>query len=87
MYLPTLEAPSCTLVSFLALPLSLPPSPALRYKNPGMFRDIVKGYNNGGGLEVFKKGFYATKGWDPVTGLGTPDYPHILAAAMNAAHA
>ena len=25
-------------------------------------------------------GFNATIGWDPVTGLGTPNYPKLLAA-------
>lgn len=55
------------------------------YANPGMFRDIKKGYNNGGGPSILKKGFYATTGWDPVTGLGTPNYPAIKAAALAAA--
>eukprot|EP00037_Helgoeca_nana_P008987 m.79222 g.79222 ORF g.79222 m.79222 type:complete len:547 (-) comp19276_c0_seq1:259-1899(-) len=54
------------------------------YGNPGMFRDITKGYNNGGG-GLFKKGFYATRGWDPLTGLGTPNYPAMKAAALAAA--
>lgn len=52
------------------------------YANPGAFRDITKGYNNGGGLPFLKKGFYATAGWDPVTGVGTPLYPLLKAAAL-----
>lgn len=52
------------------------------YKNPAGFRDILKGYNDGGGISIFKKGFYAAKGWDPVTGLGTPNFEALAAAAM-----
>jgi tripeptidyl-peptidase-1 len=44
------------------------------YKNPDAFNDIVKGSNPGCGT----KGFNAVKGWDPVTGLGTPDYDKLL---------
>lgn len=42
----------------------------IMYKNPGMFNDITIGNNPGCGT----KGFPASKGWDPVTGLGTPNY-------------
>ncbi|KAF3761013.1 subtilisin-like protein [Cryphonectria parasitica EP155] len=44
------------------------------YANPQMFHDITSGSNAGcdGG------GFEAVQGWDPVTGLGTPDYPSML---------
>ena len=48
-------------------------NPAM-YKNPSMFRDIVNGTNPGCGTE----GFRAVEGWDPVTGLGTPNYPTML---------
>ena len=41
---------------------------------PCAFRDIVKGYNNGGGLDSLFAGFHAAPGWDPVTGIGTPNY-------------
>lgn len=54
------------------------------YANPQGFRDILLGYNDGGGLNLFKHGFYATKGWDPLTGMGTPNYPALKAAAMAA---
>ncbi|KAK0110807.1 hypothetical protein ONS96_002400 [Cadophora gregata f. sp. sojae] len=48
-------------------------NPAL-YKNPRMLNDITKGSNPGCGTDGFK----ATPGWDPVTGLGTPNYPRML---------
>ncbi|KZT61098.1 hypothetical protein CALCODRAFT_447953, partial [Calocera cornea HHB12733] len=45
------------------------------YANPYMFNDITLGSNQGCGTE----GFYAVPGWDPVTGLGTPDYLKMVA--------
>ena len=53
-------------------------NPAM-YKNPSMFRDIVNGTNPGCGTQ----GFSAVEGWDPVTGLGTPNYPKMLKYFMN----
>jgi tripeptidyl-peptidase I len=53
-------------------------NPAL-YANPGMLNDIVSGNNPGCGT----KGFSAVQGWDPVTGLGTPNYPSMLAYFMS----
>jgi tripeptidyl-peptidase-1 len=44
------------------------------YTNPGVLNDITNGTNPGCGT----LGFNATKGWDPVTGLGTPNYPKML---------
>lgn len=44
------------------------------YANPSAFHDITKGTNPGCGTV----GFTAAKGWDPVTGLGTPDFPSLL---------
>ncbi|KIM92450.1 hypothetical protein PILCRDRAFT_123424, partial [Piloderma croceum F 1598] len=38
------------------------------------FHDIKNGTNQGCGTTGFK----ATKGWDPVTGLGTPDFPKMV---------
>jgi len=38
------------------------------------FNDITEGSNPG----CNTSGFNATKGWDPVTGLGTPDFPSLL---------
>ena len=40
------------------------------YANPDAFHDITIGGNPGCGTP----GFNATPGWDPVTGLGTPDF-------------
>ncbi|KAG8735906.1 hypothetical protein FRC10_010018 [Ceratobasidium sp. 414] len=40
------------------------------YANPGMLNDITKENNPGCGTN----GFNAMVGWDPVTGLGTPDF-------------
>lgn len=44
------------------------------YSHPEIFHDIVNGTHPGCGTE----GFSAVKGWDPITGLGTPDYPKML---------
>jgi len=50
-------------------------------KDPTSFIDITVGNNKctedgcGSGCE----GFLCTKGWDPVTGLGSPNYPKLLA--------
>lgn len=48
------------------------------YANPSAFNDITSGGNEGCGTD----GFTAVEGWDPVTGLGTPNYPKLLAAFM-----
>jgi tripeptidyl-peptidase-1 len=40
------------------------------YKHPEVFNDITVGGNPGCGTQ----GFPAAKGWDPVTGVGTPNY-------------
>ncbi|KAJ3497479.1 hypothetical protein NLG97_g1879 [Lecanicillium saksenae] len=41
----------------------------------GTFTDIVKGDQNPRGTTCgSNKGFVASPGWDPVTGLGTPKY-------------
>ena len=45
------------------------------YAHPGDLNDITSGGNMGCGTP----GFTATKGWDPVTGLGTPNFPKLLA--------
>ncbi|EGP87472.1 unnamed protein product [Zymoseptoria tritici ST99CH_1A5] len=44
------------------------------YKNPQVLHDITVGSNPGCGTD----GFAVAKGWDPVTGLGTPNYPAML---------
>lgn len=48
------------------------------YANPGAFNDIVTGGNQGCGTV----GFTSVAGWDPVTGLGTPNYGKLLAVFM-----
>nr|ABB73029.1 family S53 protease [Phanerodontia chrysosporium] len=47
------------------------------YANPGAFNDITSGSNPG----CNTNGFKAAKGWDPVTGLGTPNFAALKAAA------
>ncbi|KAN0104205.1 subtilisin-like protein [Hyaloscypha variabilis] len=45
------------------------------YANPSMLNDITNGTNVG----CNTTGFAAVPGWDPVTGLGTPNFPKMLA--------
>jgi tripeptidyl-peptidase-1 len=49
------------------------------YKNPSALHDIVVGSNPG----CDSDGFSAAQGWDPVTGLGTPNYPALLKVFMS----
>ncbi|TGJ88447.1 hypothetical protein E0Z10_g268 [Xylaria hypoxylon] len=44
------------------------------YAHPEVFNDITVGDNRG----CRTTGFPATEGWDPVTGMGTPNYPKLL---------
>ena len=48
--------------------------------NPSAFNDVVSGANicTEEGCAKTCKGFMAASGWDPVTGLGTPNYPSML---------
>jgi tripeptidyl-peptidase-1 len=48
------------------------------YAHPEAFNDITVGQNPGCGTN----GFNATRGWDPVTGLGTPNYPKLREVFM-----
>lgn len=48
------------------------------YAHPDVMKDIVNGSNPGCGT----RGFEAVPGWDPVTGLGTPNYPKMLELFM-----
>jgi len=58
------------------------------YANPDAFTDVTLGTNAvGRGSGPIKYGFNATKGWDPATGLGTPIFTKLLAAALNATKA
>jgi len=58
--------------------------PSLGFLNPFLyslanasFTDITSGSSGGCYPD---RGYGATKGWDPVTGLGTPDYEKLAAA-------
>ena len=51
----------------------------MQYANPQVLHDITVGNNSGCNTE----GFVASPGWDPVTGLGTPNYPAMLALYMS----
>ncbi|KAI0392938.1 peptidase S8/S53 domain-containing protein [Xylariaceae sp. FL0594] len=54
------------------------------YANAAAFNDITSGYSSGcSGSSAFRNGarWNATTGWDPVTGLGTPNFAKLLAAA------
>jgi hypothetical protein len=46
-------------------------------RNPSVFNDVVSGNNNGTSVQFPSQcplgGFTAAPGWDPVTGLGTPN--------------
>jgi len=42
------------------------------YRNPSGFQDVTLGTNDEG--RKSNRGFDAVAGWDPATGLGTPDY-------------
>lgn len=54
------------------------------YKNAAAFTDITRGDNlRGRGPFVEPYGFNCTEGWDPVTGLGTPLFDKMLAAAVS----
>jgi hypothetical protein len=56
------------------------------YKNSDAFFDVVKGTNAiGRGTGPIKYGFNCTKGWDPATGVGTPLFGKLLAAATGGA--
>jgi tripeptidyl-peptidase-1 len=56
------------------------------YANPDMFLDIVVGSNaiNRYGFPV-RYGFNCSRGWDPVTGLGSPMFDKMLQAALREA--
>ncbi|KAI0130219.1 Pro-kumamolisin [Xylariales sp. AK1849] len=49
------------------------------YENPQVMNDITNGKNPGCGTT----GFQAVAGWDPVTGLGTPNYPAMEALFLS----
>lgn len=49
------------------------------YAHPEVFNDVTLGSNKGCGVE----GWEAVAGWDPATGLGTPNYPKMLELWMS----
>lgn len=51
------------------------------YQNADAFNDVSEGKNSGGGIGGY--GFQAIKGWDPATGVGTPNFG-LLAEAVEA---
>lgn len=53
------------------------------YQNTGAFIDVLKGTN---AIDPSKIGWQCAKGWDPVTGLGTPNFGKMLSLvqALNA---
>lgn len=53
------------------------------YQNPGAFWDVTEG-NNQHGCCVYT-GFSCAAGWDPVTGLGTPNFEQLLSAVKRLA--
>jgi tripeptidyl-peptidase-1 len=53
------------------------------YQNAAAFTDVTKGTNAiGRGTGPIPYGFNCTEGWDPATGIGTPKFDKLLAAAM-----
>ena len=56
---------------FVLLTHIVPPPPNVADKNPSGFQDVTEGKNTGGMQEY---GFEAITGWDPATGMGTPNY-------------
>lgn len=49
------------------------------YAHPEVFYDVTEGSNPGCGTN----GFTAAKGWDPVSGMGGPNYPALLELFMS----
>lgn len=49
------------------------------YSHPEVFNDVRSGSNPNCG----STGFLASKGWDPVTGLGTPHFPKLLSLLLS----
>ncbi|WPG97989.1 Hypothetical protein R9X50_00077200 [Acrodontium crateriforme] len=49
------------------------------YAHPYIWNDVTQGGNQGCGTA----GFSSSPGWDPVTGLGTPNFPKLLALYLS----
>lgn len=50
------------------------------YKNPGAMFDVTSGCHEG--CLEYDRGFCAYKGWDAVSGFGSPNYPDLKKAAL-----
>merc|ERR1719238_2364074 len=50
------------------------------YQNPQAFNDVTLGSVTGANVQ----GFTALEGWDAATGMGTPNFPKMMEAAMSA---
>ena len=51
------------------------------YQNSDAFTDIIQGTNAiGRGTGPIKYGFNCTAGWDPATGMGSPNFAKLLKA-------
>jgi len=51
--------------------------PTLGFLNPVLYKKGIAGFNDitqGGNIGCGTEGFNATEGWDPVTGLGSPNF-------------
>lgn len=54
------------------------------YQNTAAFTDVTVGSNKvGRGGTPLAAGFNCSTGWDPVTGVGSPVFAKVLAAAMD----
>jgi len=51
------------------------------YQNAQAFRDVTQG-DNKQPFSFLGQGWECAKGWDPVTGLGTPNFPALLQAVQ-----
>ena len=51
------------------------------YQNAAAMYDVTSGHNEG--CLTYDTGFYATTGWDPVTGSGSPNFPALVKAALS----
>jgi len=54
----------------------------LFYQHPEVFTDITKGTNTGGG-GCGVGGFTAAIGWDPITGMGTPNFQKLYSLVLS----
>ncbi|KAJ7809894.1 subtilisin-like protein [Mycena olivaceomarginata] len=67
--------------SIIALPVLGFLNPFI-YANKNAFTDITEGHNSGFECPTSSVAFDATKGWDALTGIGSPVFDKLLAAAF-----